>query len=337
MIDREPKQVEIPAHWQYPEREAFQFGVGSFLQVDPDHNLLSFRTLNDPDFVFPKEAYDNYTTYIFGPDGKPTDTIRNKDYKTYITLQREEREDIYIEHYGPDFRGVPGYSQVTFLFGQDYKDRLFGEGYDDHRSSLLHGWPGNLSSRSVFIECEVSRHRINENPLAVPHVIVFGIVFDGLESEEKYEANSPFIVLNRFTKNGGKAEPEEAKNWKLFVEPLSEPNNGYAINISQNEHYAYFVNKQKGLSYQVEWAVENGTLVLSQIQMRGPKAEVTKILNCPLFIDLNPVTTALAVRPPYEKDDNGQYRMPWRNLDRALGVRLGYNYPPPKSKQNARS
>lgn len=304
--------------------------VKEVIQQDDEKGLLAFTTTNEEHKFQP---YPNYCAWILGRDGKPLDRIHNKGFKTLIRLNRETLYDIYIENYGPDTYGIPGYSEVVFCLGEDLDDQLFGKQYHE-RGGTFHGWKGNRFSRSIYIECEIYRNRIDQNPVAVLTAVCFGIVFDGLEDNGKFEANSPFIVLTRNKPDAYRENPTLPESRELYVSSTAETHpfrNGYNFSVSAKERNAIFANRDKNLVYNVDWTLENGILTLRQTQKEGPKKGAIKILTTPVLIDLNPLTSSLLVTPPYTKNEHGQYNIPWRGLDRKFGLRISYSYPPPNN------
>jgi len=99
-----------------------------------------------------------------------------------------------------------------------------------------------------------------------------------------------------------------------------------------------FVNREGRKEYVVVWDTvmeetregRQAFFVLTQSHFDVGSQETRKILKSPLQINIEEVKTALLSKPPYPKDDKGRLVVPWRDIDRLVGARLSYSYPPQK-------
>lgn len=98
---------------------------------------------------------------------------------------------------------------------------------------------------------------------------------------------------------------------------------------SEGKVVARSMDGKKSFAY--VWDIKNDVFVLRETHLQSG---TTKILQVPLLVDLEQVDKALLFsRPPYQGNELSD--VPWTQIDRIVGVGMGYSHPNPASPQES--
>lgn len=80
--------------------------------------------------------------------------------------------------------------------------------------------------------------------------------------------------------------------------------------------------KGKDLVYRIQWEVEGDSMVVKQTHI---PTGVVKVIKAPIRIDIEKIKEPALAKTYYKKGKSRELIMPWKNIDRIIGVNLTYS------------
>ncbi len=321
-IKQSSEGLKIPDNWNFPERDVPGLVVR---QIDLDQRFIAF------DFIKGRDV-ECYADYVFDSKGDAADcrlydvedslAESTENLKTSFTTNIKLIRDHNIRY---DLRGNKrllelgrGYIFVEFEPGANYIGIATYEGEHLQR----------VDFNKYFIVEELSRKEGQ-----VPEEIDYSDFFITAMKKRRQKPYKTFLEGPSFSiKKGENGWYFDPKGVDLDLEGELKVEREYSRN-----QLVYLDNYRRKV-FRVEWKVDEGynseqerekcpLLFVSQTHI---PTDIIKTLSAPLRIDLQKVADAVFARPPYPKDERGRLVVPWRNIDRIVGARLAYSYPPQK-------
>ncbi|MBF8250118.1 MAG: hypothetical protein HW400_719 [Candidatus Levybacteria bacterium] len=221
-----------------------------------------------------------------------------------------------------------GFRDISEFYSQ-YRSQIFILNKTGEITSICHIFGAEADKSSIIFSFERATEDkvIGDNPYANTSfkngkliTISLGGLFD--VDKEGNEIMSPECDVS-FHKDSTPSSFNLQPSSSFNLKPLNPETWGWEIE-----------NDRKEIIYKIGWKYgDNGNFFLTQVHIL---TGIKKVLEAPLQLDLANIRKAVLVKPPYKKIKAGDLEhldVPWRDIDKILGVSLSYSYPIPQEKQ----
>lgn len=305
-INQSSENLKIPENWNFPEKN--EQGL-KLIQIDPEERFLALTVPDGKghksvEYFFGAEG--NVSGYLIVPSANSPNNIDvglTSDIKVIYNITRNTGSGLH-----------PLTPMEIYVFLISDKDHLMDPEFEE----ML----GDFYYRSGEL-C--------------------GVMVDSTFAEEKSHIESPRFFLQALNYNASWTSPDfgfDVNSPRKYDSSKKEFDTGNFVLRGVNRQKLDVVDKDKKQVFEIEFGRESDrgehrrqSLFISQ---KHTPTGIIKTLRAPLKIDLQKVAEILNSKLPHNKERvAGKDRLvvPWRDIDRIVGARLSYSYPPQTSEK----
>lgn len=298
----QPEKVKIPGEWNFLERDTEGLKVS---QIDLRQRFLAISLPNRQIHEWDSKYRGEYVDYFFDAKGEAIDYRKHSDFSTTIVLRKS---DTGMRFWMNEERGgLPeDYSTITVGLSEtapEVKTLEFSALDYDNYLTFLSIFAKNTFYRGLFT---IDSSRIFAKDRNGNEIKSLGAVMGLIDV-------------------GGRGNNLEASDWSLKDYDKSR----FLSDKQEKSNEVFFRNEKGEVVFRLNWEVEDGKLVISETYL---PTQITKILCAPIIFPTGEVAKAVFSRSPYEKKRNRisgleHLEVPWREIDKILGVSLAYSSP----------
>lgn len=306
----QPEKIAIPEYWKFPERNKKGLVVK---QIDLPQGFLAI-TLPGASYYKEKKIYKGeYVDYFFNQEGRPRELRRHSGFDTQIKLRKGESEMLLnIHEWGrlPEFSEFNGIS----ILEPDANPRII-EDPSKMLATVSYRYPLNNIDNSTHYNL-LSTSCFGEN-----------FVVDRKGKKIKAPGSLLNVVLSR-------GDGLKAFHWELSSLFPYEDDFLREEQRELNEVLFRDKNGKESVVFKLKWDVKDGILIATQTHL---PTQVSRTLRAPITLDMSEIAKVVFAQPPYEKpgdesNDSEDLVVPWREIDRIIGISLSYSRPVPQKK-----